>query len=171
MKLIGIQVRETRRSIGMSQVDLAVESGLSLATVQNIEADRANPSLSTLRSILGPLGLTLAVEPEEADWDALAALGLPLAGSATPRPGDVLSLRRHIRRAALEMSRDPAIADGERKRECLQALLLAIHRHFPSRFRSWFRRSPLIRDLLPDEPTGRMIKLSRIALAPLAEIL
>ena len=171
MNSIGILVRGTRRAVGMSQVELAVESGLSLATVQNIEADRANPSLSTLRGVLEPLGLTLTVEPEEADWYALAALGLPLAGSTTPGPRDPASLRRLIQRAALEIDRHPEAADAERKREALQALLLAIRRHFPTRFRSWFRRSSLILGLVPSEPTGRIVKLSRIALAPLAEIL
>ena len=169
MSSVGSLVRETRRSIGMNQIDLAVQSALSLATVQNIEADRANPSLSTLRALLEPLALTLSVTPEEADWEALAALGLPLSGSTAPGPRDARSLLMHIQRAALELSRNAALPD--RKRECLQALLLAISRHFPSRFRTWFRRSALIRDLLPNEPTGRMIKLSRIAHAPLSEIL
>lgn len=75
-------IRETRRLLGISQTALAVRAGVSLATVQNIEAGRANPSLSTLERLLAPLGLGLAVEPRQADWDALAAFGLPLTGAA-----------------------------------------------------------------------------------------
>ncbi len=169
---MAVLVREARRSIGMSQTGLAVESGLSLATIQNSESARANPSLSTLRRVLDPLGFTLAIEPENADWDALASLGLPLTGSSgSAPPSDPASLRRHIRHALLELSRNPAIPDRERKEDCVKALLLAIRRHFPSRFNEWFGRSPLVRDLVPAEPTGRMIKLSRIAVAVLAGIL
>ena len=156
----------------MSQAELAGEGGVSLATIQNIEADRANPSMSTLRSVLEALGLTLSVEPEKADWEALAAFGLPLSGGSGPLlPEDPATLRLHIQRAAFELSRNPATPDRERKRECLQALLLAIHHHFPTRFELWFRRSRLIRDLLPEVVTGRLIKLERIALSSLAVIL
>lgn len=171
MKDLGALVRKTRRSIGMSQTELAVESGVSLATVQNLEADRANPSVATLGKILEPLALTLTALPSGADWSVLAAMGLPLRGRTGGGPRDARSLRRHIQCAALEVSRDAGLPDRERKVECLQALLLAIHRHYPSRFRAWFRRSALIRDLLPKDPDGRAIKLSRIALAPLSEIL
>jgi transcriptional regulator with XRE-family HTH domain len=171
MIALGALVRETREAIGMSQTDLAVEGGVSLATVQNIEAGRANPSLSTINNVLEPLALTLSAEPGGADWNALAAMGLPLSGSTAVGPRSARSLRRHIQCAALELSRNAVLPDRERKVECLGAMLLAIHRHYPSRFRSWFRRSALIRDLLPARPDGRAIKLSRIALGPLSEIL
>ena len=165
-------IRYTRRSLGISQTDLAVRAGVSLATLQNLEAGRANPSLSTLERLLEPLGLGLEVQPREADWEAVAALGLPLRGQG-PRglPVDEASLLNHIHRAALDLARQPDLPDRERKSECLQALLLAIRSHFPSRYKRWFRRSPLIRDLLPNELSGRLIKLSRIARQPLAEIL
>jgi len=165
-------IRHTRRSLGISQTDLAVRAGVSLATLQNLEAGRANPSLSTLEKLLEPLGLGLELRPREADWNAVAALGLPHREQG-PRglPVDAASLLTHIHRAALDLERRPEQPDRERKSECLQALLLAIRSHFPSRYRRWFRRSPLIRDLVPDEPSGRLIKLARIARQPLAEIL
>ena len=79
-------IRDTRRCLGISQTALAVRAGVSLATLQNIEADRANPSLSTLEKLLEPLGLGLALEPQQADWDALAGLGLPLSRRSSRRP-------------------------------------------------------------------------------------
>jgi len=165
-------IRETRRLLGISQTALAVRAGVSLATLQNIEAGRANPSVSTLERLLAPLGLGLAVEPRQADWDALAAFGLPLTGSgAGGLRVDEESLLGYLHRAALDLSRRPALPDGERKTECLQALLLALRGHFPSHYRRWFRRSPLILDLVADEPSGRVIKLSRLAREALAEIL
>jgi len=169
---ISQSIRDARRSLGISQTALAVRAGVSLATLQNIEANRANPALSTLEKLLEPLSLGLVVEPRRADWEALIALGLPLTGG---RPRDIRateeSLLGHVHRAALDLARQPDIPDRERKTECLQALLLAIRSHFPSRYRRWFFRSPLIRDLVPDELSGRLIKLSRIAREPLAEIL
>ncbi len=121
MNLSGTLIRETRRSIGLSQTELAVASGLSLATIQNIEAGRANPSISTLRSAIEPLGLKVTVEPAESDWDALIALGLPLAGSERPSRGDPATLRRLIQCAALEVDRELPMPDRARKRECLVA--------------------------------------------------
>lgn len=179
---IGQPIRETRRSLGVSQAALAAQAGVSLATLQNIEAGRANPSISTLEKLLAPLGLGLAVKPRSDSWDVLAALGQPRLGLPRLNPpvadhgiGGVRtveeSLLDHIHLAALDLERQPESPDHERRTECLQALLIAIRSHFPSRYTRWFHRSPLIRDLVPDEPTGRLIKLSRIARQPLAEIL
>ncbi len=165
-------IREARHALGLSQTALAVRAGVSLATLQNIEADRANPSVSTLEKLLGPLGLGLTVEPRQADWDDLAGLGLPLSRRQWHGPrADEGSLLGHIQRAVLDLARRPDLRDRERKRECLQALLLAIKSHFPSHYKRWFRRSPLIRDLVSEEPSGRVIKLSRLARQPLAKIL
>lgn len=165
-------IRETRCSLGISQAALAVRAGVSLATLQNIEADRANPSLSILERLLAPLGLDLDVRPRRADWDALATFGLPLAGRG--RSGlraSEESLLGHIHLAVLDLARRATLPDRARKTESLQALLLAIRSHFPSHYNRWFRRSTLVLDLVPDEPSGRLIKLSRLALKRLAEIL
>jgi len=172
MNLIGRQIRERRRLLGLSQSALARAAGVSLATVQNTEAGRANPALSTLSSLLAPLGLAADVAPTPADWDALVALGLPLAGEP---PRDVVrdaeTLRRHIGRATLALARDRQQAGAERKREGLQALLLALHTHFPSVTRRWLRASPPVRALLRVAPSGRVVKLARIARQTLSEYL
>lgn len=162
-------IRETRLSLGMTQAELSARAGVSLATVQNVEAGTANPALSTLRRLLAALGLVLDVRPGGADWDALASLGLPLSSQGAARqPVRIDDLPELIAQAALELSDETAGAPQQRKRESLQALLLALSSHFPSVYRKWFRRAPLVNALLPATPSGRHIKLARIALARLA---
>ncbi len=171
MKSLPEQVRSVRRALGLSQVALAAAAGVSLATVQNVEAGRSNPALGTLRSLLLPLGLDLEVVPAAADWDALADHGLPLAARRRPRVIPVeATLPGLVRRAAAEVSRTPAV-DGERRRDALMALLLALRIHYPRLYQRWFGRSAWLRALTPDEPSGRIIKLARIARAALAEYL
>ena len=154
----------------MTQVALSAAAGVSLATVQNIEAGMANPSLATLRKLFGALGLRLGVRPGAADWDLLTSLGLPLAsGESEPRSAEIRDLPGQVGQAPLELSGGEEGADQQRKLESLQALLLALRQHFPSIYRQWFGRVPIVRRLVPQEPSGRIIKLARVATARLAE--
>ncbi len=66
---------------------------------------------------------------------------------------------------------DVAQEDRERKTEALQALILAVRLHYPSLYRRRLARSPAVRCLATDDPSGRVVKLVRIALAALAEYL
>jgi len=165
-------IRRTRRELGLTQATLSAEAGVSLATVQNVEAGTANPSLATLEKLLGALGLRLRVGPDGADWDLLASFGLPLttAESRPPRAG-IGDLPEQISQAALELSRGERDEARQRKLESLQALLLALSQHFPSVYRQWFGRVPIVRRLVPPEPSGRIIKLARVASSRLAEAL
>ena len=163
-------VRRTRRDLGLTQAVLSAKAGVSLATLQNIEGGTANPSLATLRRLFNVLGLDLTVRPESADWDVLAALGLPLSTVAGRRKNTTIrDLPEQVNRAALELSGEESGAPRQRKLESLQALLLALRQHFPSTYQLWFSRVPIVRKLIPQEPTGRVIKLSRIARAHLVE--
>jgi transcriptional regulator with XRE-family HTH domain len=165
-------IGRTRRELGLTQAALSAESGVSLATVQNIEAGTANPSLATLRKLFGALGLRLRVGPDAADWDLLARFGLPLTTteSRPPRAG-IEDLPEQVRQAALELSRGEQGEARQRKLESLQALLFALSQHFPSVYRRWFGRVPIVRSLIPPEPSGRIIKLARVARSRLGEAL
>jgi len=171
MNIVAPEIVRRRRELGLSQVALASAAGVSLATIQNVEAGRANPSLSTMRNLLAPLSLDVGLEPVAVDWVVLAAHGLPLSAlrdvsGVRPTPD---SLAEHVRAAALELSANAGT--DERKRESLAALLLAIRNHFPTYYRRCFGRSPLVGSFLPDDLTGRIIKLYRIARAAVAEYL
>ncbi len=165
-------IGRTRRELGLTQVALSAEAGVSLATVQNVEAGTANPSLATLGKLFSALGLCLRVGPNAADWDLLASFGLPLttAESRPPRAG-IGGLPEQISQAALELVRGEEDEARQRKQESLQALLLALSQHFPSVYRQWFGRVPIVRKLVPREPSGRLIKLARVARSRLGEAL
>lgn len=59
---MGVQnvVKARRKELGISQVDLAEMSGLSLATIKNIERGEGNPSYETISRILEVLGMEIS---------------------------------------------------------------------------------------------------------------
>ena len=165
-------VRTARKKLGISQLELSHLSDVSLATIQNLESGRANPSLKTLTSILSQLGIELGFADAPADWEALVDHGLPLSKqSSATQPPTAGGLLHHLRLAARDIDRGLATDDAERKRESLEALLLALATSFPSSYRKWFARSRLFERFTPNCPNGRVIKLKRIAEARLAEYL
>ena len=166
-------IRRQRKALGISQVELSHVSAVSLPTIQNVEAGKANPSLATLERLLAPLGLAIDVRPGKADWDTLAALGLPLSAV---KPKKVRAsaelLMTNIRLAVQELAgtvhRD---GESERKREGLGALLLALKLQFPRFFKKHIAASPSIVNMLPRSLDGRIIKLTRLSERMLAEYL
>jgi transcriptional regulator with XRE-family HTH domain len=71
-------LKQARIQLGLTQVELAQQSGVSLLTVQNIENGRANPSLETLEALAKSLNLKLILEPQKTDWNKLSFFGAPL---------------------------------------------------------------------------------------------
>jgi transcriptional regulator with XRE-family HTH domain len=172
MKTLGQAIRRQRLELGFTQAEVARRSGVSLATLQNIEAGRANPAFSTLSKVLDELALTPCCQAVEPDWDALCGLGLPMSAAQASRkmPGSGDRLIRELAPALAALSRD-AVAGTSREAEAIQALLLALRLHFPDFFAARFSRSSLAWKLTTREPDGRVIKLYRIARAALAEYL
>lgn len=58
-------IRTRRKYLNITQVDLSQMSGLSLATVKDIERGQGNPSLATIRRICEVLGLELSCEVKQ----------------------------------------------------------------------------------------------------------
>ena len=52
-------IRSRRRTLGISQNDLAEMSGISPATIKNIERGSGNPSFSTIARIMEVLGMDI----------------------------------------------------------------------------------------------------------------
>lgn len=48
-----------RKTLGISQQDLSEMSGVSLATIKDIERGQGNPSISTVQKIIGILGMEI----------------------------------------------------------------------------------------------------------------
>ena len=140
--------------------------------------------LALLIAVLGALGLELKAEPGPADWDQLAICGAPLmvregavageeyytgtSSSVTPTAQKLLN---SIRDACREL-RDRQIGEpSERRREAVQALLLALRMHFPTFFREHLAGIELYEKPLSAPITGRTVRLTREAVAALARYL
>jgi len=162
------QLKRQRQIQGLSQTTLAQRSGLSLATVQNLEAGRANPELHTLTALADSLGLTLELRPKSISLDELIPYGIPLLGSspAFAIQPDAIGLIDKLN------SVGPLLAGSilsHREVLALMGLLSALHDHYRSHWdkidgslKAWKVRHKV---------TGAVIKLRRIALSNLAEYL
>ncbi len=53
-------IKKRRKELGISQVDLAEMSGISLATIKNIERGKGNPSYETILRIMEVLGIEIS---------------------------------------------------------------------------------------------------------------
>jgi transcriptional regulator with XRE-family HTH domain len=160
-----------RNDMGLSQTELAALSKVSLPTIQNIEAGKANPSLSVVKSLSDALGLEVKVKLSEPDWDLLVNCGLPLISEKKRAQGapNADMLAQLIRKACVFTLQAGQI--DRRKKEALQALLLAIQTHYPTYFKLSFRKCSAVQDVFPKKITGRIIKLKRIALSHISQYL
>lgn len=57
--ILALEIATRRKTLGISQNDLAEMSGVSLATIKNIERGKGNPSFETVEKILTVLGLDI----------------------------------------------------------------------------------------------------------------
>ncbi|MCK5816985.1 MAG: helix-turn-helix transcriptional regulator [Candidatus Marinimicrobia bacterium] len=61
-KELGQTIKERRRTLAISQRELADYMGLSVVTLSQIEGGKANPSFDTLNEILHYLNLEIKLE-------------------------------------------------------------------------------------------------------------
>jgi transcriptional regulator with XRE-family HTH domain len=57
-------LRNARRRCGLTQRDLAIRTGIAQPTIARIEANRADPMLSTIERLLAACGTVLTTELE-----------------------------------------------------------------------------------------------------------
>ena len=166
MKLLA----ERRQLLNMTQQKLASRAGISICTLQNIESNKANPTLEVLNKVLVHLGLKSTIANLDANWETLIHLGLPLTDKSNLKPKIQKSadlLHRELVLACLELE-NHEIAES-RKREAVEALILTIYLHYPSYYKSI--NGPLLEKYLNLQPSGKLIKLSRIVHQQLSEYL
>lgn len=177
-------IREERTRLGLTQSELAQRAGVSLPTIQNMEAGRANPSLATLNAVLDGLGLRLEIGARPVDWDRLAACGAPLmvreqtaelepthASDDLSAPPDAEMLLANLRDACRALHGHPAGPGDQRRREAVHALLLALKLHFPSFFKEHLAGVEMYEEVLSDAISGRTIRMTREAASSLARYL
>ncbi|MBP5488783.1 MAG: helix-turn-helix transcriptional regulator [Bacteroidales bacterium] len=56
---LATSISSRRKILGISQNDLAEMSGVSIATIKNIERGAGNPSFETVKKILSVLGMDI----------------------------------------------------------------------------------------------------------------
>ena len=83
-----------RKLKGITQETLSEETGLNVRTIQRIESGEVNPRLYTLKSIAGPLGVTLEdllPEPTQHELNQIAILHItPVGFFLFPVIGNIL---------------------------------------------------------------------------------
>lgn len=177
-------IKNQRKALGISQVELASQSGLSLPTIQKIEAGLGNPSLDTLEALLPPLGYSFHFQPRSADWEYLQACGLPLSDydgnlSKTLKLShlDLAKFILEIRIALVELfvKREHAAEDSpydqrSRKIESLLALILGLKLHYPSIY-EMIGRSEILSRIEEQLGNPKLIKLKRLALSGVSRFL
>ena len=68
---LGALLRSRRTAAGRTIASVALEAGLSVPYIANLENGRGNPTLSAVHNLAAALGLRLTVEPAEAGEPAL----------------------------------------------------------------------------------------------------
>jgi transcriptional regulator with XRE-family HTH domain len=106
---VGAAVRGARMRLGLSRVELGLRAGLSLNSVQMLEAGQANPTLDTLLRVTAVLGLDLTAEPAKSE---VGAGRLPR--SVTSRKRSESAARRHAEVAAVMPQKPQKAASVER---------------------------------------------------------
>ncbi len=163
-------LKSSRLNFRLSQVKLAQESGVSLPTIQNIEAGKANPTLEVLEKLLKAFGLRFQVFIPPFDLERASAFGVPLLTESSRsdiviNPG---ALKIETRQW-LHYLREKNIS--EREKTALVAFLKGLKEHYPSFYEDEISTpffDQIIRQYSRD---GRVIKLRRIALAKMSEYL
>jgi transcriptional regulator with XRE-family HTH domain len=167
-----LSLKTLRLNARLSQSELANSSGVSLATLQKIEAGRANPSLNTLQSLFSILGIGLTTFSIQADlnFDSLIPLGLPLMENQNLSKSQKVPTAKELVRELGKISNLlKSIPVESRFEKSLISFLWALEDHYPeiwkladSQARAWCKTIPYQR---------RSIKLRRISIQRLAQYL
>lgn len=172
MKTLNL-IKLKRQEKGLTQMGLAVQAGVSLPTVQNLESGKGNPTLSLLEKIYMPLSCTIQHCSSEPDWSLLKKCGLPLEGIETKKiSAPTLThadLAKHLNLAITYTLRTSKL--DKRLMESLSAMVWAIYEYYPS-FHQYCLDTKSTQSLMQKNPlSGRIIKLRRMTLDRLSKIL
>lgn len=155
---LAVKVRNIRRLSMITQAQLSQISGVSIPTIQNIEANRANPSVKVLSELLSSLGHQLSIQPTEPDWEYLIECGLPLSSVRFSRQmPELFRFREELQKACIFMIVNPL----PRELLALESLTWALSHSYPHTFKKHFELA-LFRQFIPSNPSGQHIKLKRI---------
>lgn len=110
---IGRQLRARRAAAGRTVASVAMDAGLSVPYVANLENGRGNPTLGALTRIASALGLRLGVTLEPGDGGTPGRLTSPLPSFAE-MPLSLVRLRRTERfQRTVDLMSDNLRADSD----------------------------------------------------------
>lgn len=158
------KLRELRKQLQISQGKLGVLSGVSLPTLQRLEAGHGNPSLEILESLARALGYQLELSPLPVSVDQLSYLGVPISAireEPVPKTPESLILKLNLFVEKM-VEADPKIV------KAIQGTLLALRDHYPGQFE---RLNEKAKKLVSKDLNGEIIKLKRISLTKLSSYL
>lgn len=164
-------IKELRTILGYSQVRLANESKISLPTIQNIEAEKANPSLDILEKLFLALGIELTIKPLAFDAEKAILLGVPLTSRVN---------NKSLIRPTINMLKEEAIkwnhallgnSISERERLALIGFLMSVKDHFPTYYNREICFPVFEKQINLLRGDGRVIKLRRISLSTVSKFL
>lgn len=170
MELIsGEQLAQRRKLLGYSQIQLATKADVSLPTLQNIEAGRANPTWDILSKLFDILRYSVRIEEEPLDWEVLSYVGLPLAYSLSRQSQTrvtPMAVKAELRKALAYLA---SASKFNREEEALIAFAAALHDHYPRLFQKYASKhlNDLLKTKIKQMDQGRFIRLRRTALGSL----
>ncbi len=162
-------LKRLRVDLGLTQMELATKSGISLPTIQNIESGKANPSLDILTKILNVLGLEIKVSAPAFQVEKAILLGVPLSSNQSNtliKPSrDMLFLEA---RKWAHYFRENIFS--ERESLAMTSFLCALKDYWPSIYSDI--ECPIFdKQIESSRNNGRLIKLRRMAIARLSTYL
>ena len=162
-------LKRLRADFGLTQMELATKSGISLPTIQNIESGKANPSLDILTRILNVLGLEIKVSAPGFQVETAILLGVPLISNQSTsviKPSrDMLCLE--ARKWAHYFRED---IFSERESLAMTSFLCAIKDYWPTVYSDI--ECPIFNKQIESlRNNGHLIKLRRMAIATLSTYL
>jgi transcriptional regulator with XRE-family HTH domain len=166
-----VDFKALRISLGFSQVKLAHESKVSLPTIQNIEANKANPTIDVLEKLAIALGLELKFQPIPFDIERAIALGVPLINTTSPSRIIVVnatSLKNEARKWHHTLKLN---ALKEREEMALISFLTAMKDHYPTFYQNEIVCPLFEKKIKEMRSSGKVIKLRRMALSNLSKYL
>jgi transcriptional regulator with XRE-family HTH domain len=161
--------KQLRTDLGLTQMELATQSGISLPTIQNIESGKANPSIEILTRVLNVLGLEIKVSVPGFQAESAVLLGVPLsANHSTTLMKPSRSLLLSEARKWTHYFKENVFS--EREALAITSFLCALKDYWPSIYSQI--ECPIFNKLISiSRNNGHCIKLRRIAIANLSSYL
>lgn len=158
------KIKSLRKAMGLTQVELSQKAGVSLPTIQNIEALKANPSLQVLEKILLALNAELRIASTSENLNIIDYFNMDLSQFKTIDFKQALdklitSSKHHLKDRELDLQ------------VALYASLLDHYANWLKSQKYFNSVKSTYRTLAEDVDRNRLIKYRRIWLAKVSQVI